>query len=256
MGIQGATAMSPTSTHEATLQDRVHALQSALDAGDNDGVEVALDQIARIREGSLFNEMGRITRQLHEALVGLQLDPQITSLTEHDIPDAKVRMDYVLEKTEEAAHRTLTAVEAALPLTSDLASRADELGGRWLRFQRRDMNPEEFRLLARELDAFLATVGQDTRLVGERLSEVLMAQDFQDLTGQVIRRVMQLVHEVQGHLVELMRTRGTAAHLVATGSTQRGEGTHAEGPQVIAAPAANIVQSQDDVDDLLSSLGF
>ena len=253
MGVQGAPAASQFATYEPELRDHILALQAALEAGDESTVESTLDRLARLRETSLFNEMGRITRQLHEALAGMQLDPQIASLTEHDIPDAKVRLDYVLEKTEEAAHRTLTAVEAGLPVASALAERADELADRWQRFQSRELTPEEFRQLTREVEAFFGRVGRESREVGDKLSEVLMAQDFQDLTGQVIRRVIELVQDVQDHLVELMRSRGSHA---AEKERVRGEGTHAEGPQVIAAPAANVVQSQDDVDDLLSSLGF
>ena len=256
MGSQGAPAVRQPAACQPDLRDRVHALQTALESGDETDLEAALDDIARLREGSLFNEMGRITRQLHEALVGLRLDPQIATLTQHGIPDAKVRLDYVLEKTDEAAHRTLSAVEAAVPLCADLGSRATDLGERWQRLQRREMSPDEFRLLAREVQQFLDGVTGDTREVGERLAEVLMAQDFQDLTGQVIRRVIVLVQEVQDHLVELMRARGAVAARDDARASSRGGGTQAEGPQVVAAPAANVVQSQDDVDDLLSSLGF
>lgn len=248
-----AQASKPSPSDDEALRALVDELKSALDEGDETGVASAVDRITRIRETTLFNEMGHITRQLHEALVGLQLDPQISALTENDIPDAKVRLDYVLSKTEDAAHRTLTAVEGALPLASQIQGRAGELGDRWQRFQRRELSPEEFRELAREVDAFFTDLRRDSAAIGERLSEVLMAQDFQDLTGQVIRRVMELVQEVQDHLVALMRTRGGAA---TPAPRAQGTGTHAEGPQVVAVPAANVVQSQDDVDDLLSSLGF
>ena len=248
-----APAVALPDIDEPQLRDTVAALQQALDSGDRARAGALLDDLTRIRESTLFREMGAITRQLHEALVSLQLDPHIASLCEHDIPDAKVRLDYVLKKTETAAHRTLNAVEAALPLSTSLVARATEIGARWRCLQDRQPDVAEFRWLAHEMDDFLCAVARDSKCLNERLAEVLMAQDFQDLTGQVIRRVLDLVQDVEGHLVELVRLRGPHAR---TAPSIAGGHTRGEGPQVGPAPAANVVQSQDDVDDLLSSLGF
>lgn len=255
MASQGADAAEEFPEFDGdSLRDRVRELHHALESGDSERAETLLDDITRLRECTLFRQMGAITRQLHEALLSMQLDPQLAGICEHEIPDAKIRLDYVLEKTEQAAHRTLSAVEQALPLSSSLVEQASELSESWERFQRRELSAEDFRRLAREMDSFLVTVSRDSKLLNEKLSEVLMAQDFQDLTGQVIRRVVELVQNVQLHLVELMRKRGADSRPVAP--AERHDGLKAEGPQVGTAPAANVVRSQDDVDDLLSSLGF
>jgi chemotaxis protein CheZ len=124
----------------------------------------------------------------------------------------------------------------------------------WSRFRRREMSVEEFRALLDTEVEFLERLQGSAREIHRRLSDVLLAQDYQDLTGQVIRRVMGLVSEVQDSLVNMIRITGGQR---PSSRAANGTGTHAEGPQVgLAAPGASVVNGQDEVDDLLSSLGF
>ena len=237
-------------------------LVDLLEKGDAEEAERALDALSVVRENSLFTELGKLTRELHDTLTGFQLDSKISAMAEKDIPDAKERLNHVIIMTEQAADRTLNAVEDSLPLSEQITGRTQQLHDAWTRFRAREMSLEEFREMSRELDEFLGwLVDKSPRLQGN-LSDILMAQDFQDLTGQIIRRVIQLVQDVEESLVELVRITGERIkHTVpdersAEDQEMKGPDIEACGPAVPGVDEGNVVSGQDDVDDLLSSLGF
>jgi len=231
-----------------------------LEDGNSDAASQLLDDLARQRDSGLFREIGKLTRELHDALNGFQLDSKISSLAEHDIPDAKERLSYVITMTEQAAHRTLTAVEESLPIASELQNRARDLSEKWTRFRRKDMDVNEFRALVPEIDSFLELTNGHASKLNASLSDVMMAQDFQDITGQIIRRVINLVKDVEDNLVGLIRISGQRMAPAEKAATKSGslseELSRGIGPQVPGLDHADVVHSQDDVDDLLSSLGF
>lgn len=229
-----------------------------LESGNSDEASQLLDDLARRRDSGLFQELGKLTRELHDTLNSFHLDSKIASLTEKDIPDAKERLNYVITMTEQAAHRTLTAVEESLPIAEELQTRAEQLQDKWRRFRQKDMNVNEFRALVPEIDSFLdLTSGHATKL-NASLSDVLMAQDFQDITGQIIRRVINLVKDVEDNLVGLIRISGQrmAPEKAAKTTACKEDLSRGVGPQVPGLDTADVVKNQDDVDDLLSSLGF
>ena len=242
---------------ESLVQAR--QLVAELEDGNDEAASRLLDELARRRDSGLFQELGKLTRELHDTLNSFQLDARISSLTEHDIPDAKERLNYVITMTEQAAHRTLTAVEASIPIAEELQARAEELQDKWRRFRRKDMDVAEFRALVPEIDSFLdLTSGHAAKLNGS-LSDVLMAQDFQDLTGQIIRRVINLVKDVEDNLVSLIRISGQrmcAGDKITPKATAQEEMMRGHGPQIPGLDTTGVVHGQDDVDDLLSSLGF
>jgi len=230
------------------------ALVRSLECGDAETADALMRGLQGEHDRSLFNEVGRLTRQLHDSLMAVELDGRIQALAEDAIPDAHQRLAFVVQKTEEAANRTLTAVEELLPLAGRMGQDASRLLDDWSRFKRRELSVEEFRALLDTECEFLERMCASAREMHERLSDVLLAQDYQDLTGQVIRRVMSLVSEVQDSLVNMIRITGGAR---PSGQPAKGTGVHAEGPQVgLAATSTNVVQGQDEVDDLLLSLGF
>lgn len=221
------------------------------DAGDEVESGRLLEELIGLCEQRMFLQLGRLTRELHDALSAFALDGRLSTLTEQDMPDARDRLRHVIALTDQAAHRTLSAVEAGMPLSQQLGRRALELGAGWLRFRRREMAPAEFRELSREIGEFLEEARDHARVMQDKLSEVLMAQDFQDLTGQIIHRVIALVQELEGNLVNLIRS---------TSRRVRADGVRAEsalnGPQVPGRESTGALANQDDVDGLLSSLGF
>jgi chemotaxis protein CheZ len=252
--------MEPATKPDNTaLLDCARELVSQLEAGNAPDAEKLIEELGRVREQTLFQELGKMTRQLHDALNGFAVDSRVHSLAESEIPDAKARLNHVIEMTEQSANRTLTAVEGTLPIAESLQNEANSLHEKWSRFRNKDMNVEEFRDMSKEIDGFLAVTKENADRIHGNLSEVMMAQDFQDLTGQIIRRVISLVQEVEENLVELIRLSGGVE--AQAGSDQRGgeEGgiMRGIGPQVPGVDTGGeSVSGQDEVDDLLSSLGF
>jgi chemotaxis protein CheZ len=236
------------------------SLIDALRVGDEPEVSRLLDALGARHERSLFDELGRLTRQLHDALNSFRLDPRVAGLTEKDIPDAKERLGYVVTLTEQSANKTLNVVEDVMPRISDLKERAANLGATWQRFMHRKLPVEAFREFTGDLNAFLNDIERESGTIGGQLSEIMLAQDFQDITGQVIRRVIELVQEVETQLVNLIR--GVGAYMSKTDNVLAHDTEQASlpvnglGPVVPGVDQNNVVSSQDEVDDLLSSLGF
>jgi chemotaxis protein CheZ len=244
--------MEPSTDVEARLAQARELVQS-LEAGDGAGADALIRQLAAPFESRLFQDLGRMTRELHEAINGFLLDETLQRLARHDIPDAAERLRYVITMTEESANTTLTAVEASLPLVEALCQRAAGLEQEWERFRGRQLSVEQFRELVGELAGFLGAVNQDGQTLQGKLSEVLMAQGFQDLTGQIIRKVINLVQDVENKLVELIRLSGDR---ITQPELKPEEKLPGHGPTVPGVDVADVVQGQDEVDDLLSSLGF
>lgn len=209
----------------------------------------------------LFAEVGKLTRQLHDSLKGFQVDPAIDNLLIEDIPDAKRRLNHVIDMTEQAANKTMDAVESCLPIADKLNSGISQILPSWQRLMSRDMKVGEFKELCHSLNGFLNQASLDATALQGSLTEVLMAQDYQDLTGQILRRVIELVREVEDSLIGLLTAFGHSnlpavdkPSVVAVKKPKAGH--EAEGPIIDAQLRDDVVQGQDDVDDLLSSLGF
>ncbi len=231
---------------------RVRELAQTVESGNEAEAVRLLDELTSLREKTLYQELGRLTREFHEALQSFRLDSRIASLAAQDFPDARERLNYVVSMTAQSANRTMTAVEESMPIC-ELLEQSSSLREDWSRFTTRKMGADEFRELSRRLGEFLDAVSDGSPKLRHNLQEVMMAQDFQDLTGQIIHRVMQLVDEVEGNLVELIRISGAA-------TTQMQEVRHedliaASGPPVPGLDQGT-VSGQDEVDELLSSLGF
>lgn len=240
-------------THETRLA-LARSLVSALEQGDEATADSLLDEIAGLRETQLFNEIGRLTRQLHDTMSSFVVDSKIATMTEKDIPDAKERLQYVITMTEQAADQTLTVVEDLVPIAEQLNEQASALEQKWDRFLDREMPYQEFKDMSREIAAHFKETKQSLETVQTGLNEILMAQGFQDITGQVIRRVIELVHEVEAGMVEMIRISGKHQ----TGNKPGSAEPELPGPVVpgVDDKQGDVATNQDDVDDLLSSLGF
>ena len=230
-------------------------LVKQLKAGNDAEAGRLLAELSAQREFNLFNELGRLTRELHEAINAFHGDTRIAELAETEIPDAKDRLNHVIAMTEQAANRTLDRVEEAIPLAQSIQTEAVDLGDKWTLFCERKLSLEEFKIFSEQLTKFLGETSQGSKIISEGMTEILMAQDYQDLTGQMIRRVIKLVQDVEENLIGLIRISG-----LATTTQEKLEGKSEtpdlEGPQLNAKERDDVVADQDDVDDLLSSLGF
>lgn len=233
---------------------QVRDLLASMENGDEEGAKEVVDDLTSMRESTLYQEMGKLTRELHDAISAFGMDDRIADLAEHDIPDARERLNYVIQKTDEAANRTLEAVEESFPLCEEIENRAAELHEQWQRFTNRELSADDFRTLSKQLGDYLGSQGEKTGILKSNLNNVLMAQDFQDLTGQIIKKVIKLVEEVEDNLVELIKLAGLPEH---EEQSQKRDSDKLAGPVVPGVDdAGDSVSGQDEVDDLLSSLGF
>ena len=256
--------MEPATKYDNdALLSQARALVTELEAGNSRAAASVIEELGRLREQTLFQELGKMTRQLHDSLTSFALDSRMQSLAESDIPDAKARLNHVISMTEDSANRTLNAVDGTLPIAETLQNSAKDLLEKWDRFRNKDMNVDEFRLMSHEIDTFLEQTRLNADQIHANLSEVMMAQDFQDLTGQIIRRVITLVTEVEDNLVDLIRLSGDVNSDAGgeSGGTREGKSKDdimkGIGPAVPGVTDENTsVSGQDEVDDLLSSLGF
>jgi chemotaxis protein CheZ len=232
---------------------RLRALLENAEQGNVAETEQLLDEFARQREQVLFNEIGKLTREFHDALNSFRLDARIANLAEKDIPDARERLHHVVTMTAQSADKSLTAAEESMPLCDSIHNQAVELNSEWERFSNREMSAGEFRGLSSRIAEFFQRVASDTETLRGNLNEVIMAQDFQDLTGQIITRVITLVDEMENSLIDLVRISGQK--LTQPGEEKKEEQKLA-GPVVPGVETEGTVSGQDEVDDLLSSLGF
>ncbi len=249
--------MVDTAERENRQLELARSLVNHLENGNPSGAETVVAELAGINDSILFQEIGRLTRELHDSINSFVMDARLIDIAERDIPDAAERLRYVIATTEQAANTTLSAVEDSLPLTDTLRSDAHHLAHQWERFNSRQLSVDDFRGLSSELVQFLSVTQANTEALHEKLSEVLLAQGYQDITGQIIRKVIDLVNDVEKKLVTLIRLSGSHALKVSdskAGETKRDTALH--GPAVPGVDKGDIVTGQDDVDDLLSSLGF
>lgn len=249
------------------LKDRARGLVSSLELGDFSGAAELIRQINESRDRSIYHEVGKLTRGLHEAIVNFQIDAAGQSPADREnmskIANAQERLDYVIGLTQRSADKTMDMVEEGIPVAEQLGASAKALHEDWQRLIRREMKPEEFRELYHRIDVFLGETAQRSGVLSDKFNSILLAQDFQDLSGQVIKKVISLVQEVEDRLVDLMRVAGQVEQITGIFRAEDGATEHvhvpdvvAEGPHVNAHERADVVSGQDDVDSLLSSLGF
>src|SRR5690606_1529139 len=188
---------------ESTLKKHAQELVESLEHGRFGDAVQLIHELNQTRDRGLYQEVGKLTRELHSAIVNFQIDPHMPQAEEvSQITDATERLGYVVKLTEAAANRTMDLVENSTPLVNSLSDEAQALSTDWGRFMRREVGAEEFRELARRVDGFLTRSSEDNRVVSSNLNDILLAQDYQDLTGQVIKRVTQLVTEVESNLLK------------------------------------------------------
>ena len=201
-------------------------------------------------QGKVFKQVGLMARQLHDTLGALGYDKLIEK-TVSAIPDARDRLAYIANLTEQAACKVLNATDIANPLQEELEEGAVLLANKWDALYANKLTVEEFKLLASETRAYLKNaVPQRTSATKEQLMEIMMAQDFQDLTGQVIKKVVGLAQDLESQLMGLLIE--TMPGEKRTESVQ----TLLNGPVINAEGRTDVVVSQQQVDELLDSLGF
>jgi chemotaxis protein CheZ len=201
-------------------------------------------------QGKVFQQVGQMTRLLHDTLGNLGFDDLLKN-TVAALPDAKDRLSYIANLTEQAACKVLNATDVANPLLDELETGASLLAAKWDRLYANEMAVDDFKLLAAETRAFLKNaVPQRTAATKDQLMEIMMAQDFQDLTGQVIKKVVSVAQDLESQLM------GVLIEVMPGDRRTDSVNSLLNGPVINSTGRTDVVGSQQQVDDLLDSLGF
>lgn len=217
-------------------------------AGNEQSPSVASDGWPQ--QEAVFNRIGHMARALHDTLGQLGYD-KLLEKTVSALPDAKDRLAYVANLTEQAACRVLNATDVAAPLVDDIENGALALGKRWDKLFANELGVGDFKVLAEETRTFLnEQLPQKTRGTHAQLTEIMMAQDFQDLTGQVIKKIVLLAQDLESGLMNVL--------IEVLPETKRTDEVASlmNGPVINAEGRTDVVVNQEQVDDLLDSLGF
>jgi chemotaxis protein CheZ len=209
---------------------------------------VAKSGAAKPEENSeVINKIGHMTRSLHESLRELGVDKNLQKAASA-IPDARDRLAYIATMTQQAAERVLNATEAAQPVVDKIEGEAKYLSGEWQKLFSQQLDAEQFKQLATRTHAYLVEVPKQTKATSGYLTEIMMAQDFQDLTGQVIKKITEVTQQMEQQLVMLLVENAPPSVKIDSGLLN--------GPVINAEGRTDVVTSQAQVDDLLESLGF
>lgn len=242
--------------------EQAKSLVELLENGEQAQADALVASIYEDKGNLMLQEIGVLTRDLHDSLKNFAFDQRMTEIAQDEIPDARDRLQYVIDKTEVAANKTMDAVEHCLPMADNLHHCLLQVRPQWNELMRGRIELSEFKALCHRIDELLVQVEGDSTELRNQLTEILMAQDFQDLTGQIIRRVINLVNEVEGRLVEILTVFAANKPLkesvldTTPSANKEKSGSAPEGPILHPELREDAVASQDEVDDLLSSLGF
>lgn len=264
---------SQTQLHEneefiSELKECAKVLVDKLQGDHFEEASQLIHTMTEVRDRHIFKSVGRLTRGLHDAIVNFNVDGDLSSeppsIEHSEMRDASNRLNYVIDLTQKAAEKTMDMVDESAPIATNLGQEAGSLREEWAKLKRREMTPEEFRDFYPRMDEFLGQMVTGTEQLGKNMQEIVLEQGFQDLTGQVLKRVISLISEVEEDLVSLVRIAAQVEDVTGLGDSVDNETRTArkrsqasgEGPQINAKEKAGVVSSQDEVDDLLSSLGF
>jgi chemotaxis protein CheZ len=197
----------------------------------------------------VLSRIGHMTRTLHDSLRGLGLDKLIEKAAS-DIPDARDRLDYVARLSEQAARKVLDATDAAGPLQDAIDDRAAELARGWQQLLDGNGGEADWRALAAKTVDNLDQTRSAASATKAHLMDIMMAQDFQDLTGQVIGKVTSIAQSLEQQLVEVL------VDFAPAEIKRELDSGLLNGPQIKPDGNTEVVANQGQVDDLFDSLGF
>ncbi|MEW6761777.1 MAG: protein phosphatase CheZ [Pseudomonadota bacterium] len=211
-------------------------------------IEQTVGQVETSHE-EVLSRIGHMTRALHESLRGLGLDKLIEKAAS-DIPDARDRLDYVARLSEQAAKKVLDATDTAGPVQDAIETRSAELAASWQALLDNGASEADWRALAQRTIAGLNESRVGAAATRGQLMDIMMAQDFQDLTGQVIGRITGIAQNLEKQLVQVL------IDFAPSEIKREIDNGLLNGPQINPEGKSEVVADQGQVDDLLDSLGF
>lgn len=228
-----------------SAQEKISAMFSLLNSAlQSESPEKSVQYwLENCERGNLYQKIGELTRDLHDSLQDIDnsIPLHLKNIQERDIPDAIERLNYVIEITETAANKTLDLSEELVDKMYKNKTNANEL--------KEKLNElEDIGAIKAMLNDFFTEKLQYTEHHVEKLNEIILSQNYQDLTGQIIHKIIQLVADLEKHLAEIIQRFGVA-------HTAEGEKKNFD----LAGPQANNSEnkkSQEEIDNLLSEFGF
>ena len=190
----------------------------------------------------VFQQIGAITRLLHDTMNQLGVMPRL-QLAADGLPDARSRLSYIATKTAQAANRVLNSVDQAKAEHSRIAEQTRRLA------QALVADPVKA-VASGALLNFVTDIENGTARIDAHLTDIMLAQDFHDLTGQVVAKVVALANELEDSLVKLL------VQVVPPDQREKVNASLLHGPVVNPEGRTDVVSNQGEVDDLLASLGF
>ena len=272
---QRASAPAPTATPAPAPEPAAGG-----DSGDCDDLEALFDQVAAAtpavaeaaqpaaaqlgapaaanepgEEKGMYERLGGIVRLLHDSLRELGYDKALTEASSQ-IMDAQDRLEYVASLTEQAANKVLNTLDEGMPAQDLLSKQAKDMETRWAELFAGKLSIDQFKALAGDSRQFAQLVSEATEAEKARLLEIMMAQDFQDITGQLIKKVVMITKTVENELAQLLRD--SAPPDIKEKLAQKQAAQEQEQPvQLMQGPSVpSAALDQDSVDDLLADLGF
>jgi len=239
---QVATASAPAAPAAAAPAQAAAAATAAEATEDPDG------QV-------MYARLGSIVRIMHDSLRELGYDKALTEASSQ-IVDAQDRLEYVASLTEQAANKVLNTLDDGMPAQDLLSKQAKDMETRWADLFAGKLSIDQFKALAGDSRQFAALVSEATEAEKARLLEIMMAQDFQDITGQLIKKVVKITQTVEHELAQLLRDSAPAE--VKEKLAQKQAAQEQEKPaELMSGPSVpTVALDQDSVDDLLADLGF
>jgi chemotaxis protein CheZ len=252
---------------------------AAADSGDSDDLEALFDQVSSTAPAAaaaaasnpaddtttaddneskgMYERLGGIVRLLHDSLRELGYDKALTEASSQ-IVDAQDRLEYVASLTEQAANKVLNTLDDGMPAQDQLSKQAKDMDSRWADLFAGKLSIEQFKALAGDSRAFAQAVSEATEAEKARLLEIMMAQDFQDITGQLIKKVVAITKTVEHELTQLLRDSAPADVKEKLAQKQAAQEQAQETPaELMSGPSVpSAAMDQDSVDDLLADLGF
>ena len=190
----------------------------------------------------VFQQLGQITRQLHDTLAQLGVMPRLQEAA-NGLPDARSRLTYIAQKTGDAANRVLNSVDKAKAEHHSISDQTRAMAAAIV------ADPVKA-VASGAVMNFVTDVEACTGRIDAHLTDIMMAQDFHDLTGQVVAKVVTLANDLEDSLVKLL------IQVVPEGVREQVDPSVLNGPVVNPEGRTDVVADQGEVDDLLASLGF
>ena len=207
--------------------------QSLIDLVDKSRQKEAvavLEAILSTQQNAIIDDVETISENLHQSLDSFGSDAHIIKHAKLDLPDASERLEYVLEETKLASDKTISSAENLLAIIGNIESKVDDVASK-----------------------------EQLQQAQSEIIDIMTAQSFQDLTGQVLKRIIILVTVLEENLRELISSAGIdieSIHIEESAADKRQQEMKGVGPNATKSSQEDSLSSQADVDDLLGDLGL